>query len=250
MSNRSIIILSLLLAISVVWIKGQERIQRRTLNNVKVTVDNLPANWTLPEPWAPPRVNLTIQGPRTTVELPRTDVSNFRIDLSELTFSESGGPLIVLLRDNMFRTNLDPDDRSRVSVLDETINPRQIKLQVFSWNVDAPAPSAPPSEPNQIMIPLFKAEKDIPIETPTVGRPPEGYRVEDFYITPSSVRLTGSREALDQISSVSTQVLDLGAIPIDTQPIYLPLEIPTGTYDIRPSGNELRGVTVTVTFTQ
>ena len=250
MSNRSIIILSLLLAIGVVWIKGQERIQRRPLTNVKVTVDNIPASWSLPEPWAPPRVNLTIQGPRTTVELPRTDVSNFRIDLSELTFPESGDALIVLLRDNMFRTNLDPDDRVRISVLEDTIRPRQVKLQLFSWNVDAPFPSPPAPEANQVLIPLFKAEKDIPIMTPTVGRPPEGYKVEDFYITPSSIRLSGSREALDRISSVSTQVLDLGAIPVDTHPIYLPLEIPAETYDIQTAGSELRGVTVTVTFSQ
>ncbi|MDP8243104.1 MAG: YbbR-like domain-containing protein [Candidatus Hinthialibacter antarcticus] len=250
MTNRSIIILSLVLAVGVVWIKGQERIQRRPLTNVKVTVDNIPAGWMLPEPWAPPRVSLTIQGPRTTVELPRTDVSNFRIDLAELSFPESGDALIVLLRDSMFRTNLEPTDRARVSVLDETIKPRQVKIQVFSWNVDAPFPSPPEPEANQILIPLFKAEKDIPIKTPTVGKPPEGYKLEEFYVTPSSIRLTGPREALDRIGSVSTQVLDLGAIPVDTQPIYLPLEIPAGTYDIQTAGSELRGVTVTVTFSQ
>ncbi len=250
MSNRSILILSLLLAVGVVWIKGQERIQRRPMNNIQVTVDNLPTNWSLPELWAPPRVRLTIQGPRTTVELPRTDVSNFRIDLEELEFPETGDALIVLLSEDMFRTNLEPDDRAKVSVIEDTIKPRQVKLQVFSWNVDAPPPTPPTPETNQILIPLFKAEKDIPIETPTVGAPLDGYQIEDFFITPSSIRLTGSREALDRIGSVSTQVLDLGAIPVDTQPIYLPLEIPEGTYDIQPAGSELRGVTVTVTFSQ
>lgn len=249
MSNRAIFVLSLIIAVALVWIKGQERIQRRPLTNVPVTVENLPANWMLPEPWTPPRVGLILQGPRTSVEMARSDLSSFQIDLSEIAFPEADEPLNLLLRDDMFRTNLEADDRARVNVVEDSVRPRQVRLEFFAWNVEAAPPQPRPSEGAQISIPLYRVERVVPIDTPTIGSPPEGFSLNRLMVTPPELRLTGSRDALERIESVSTQTLDLSTVPVGTPPIYLPLEIPRGTYDIRPAGEEIRGVTVTLEFT-
>lgn len=239
-----------MLAIGLVYIKGQERIQRRTLTNIPVTIEHVPPNWTLPENWTPARASLAIQGPRNTIELVRSDQSSFRVDLSSVHFSENGDPVVLLLGNEMFRTPLEPGDRSRISVVEDSIRPRQVKIQVQPWEMTAPQSPPENSDSNQILIPLYRIEKVVKIVTPTQGTPPERFVLKSLSVSPPSIRLTGPRDALDRIESVSTQALILDLIPPDTPPIYLPLDIPSGPYDIHPADSNVHGVTVTLTYSE
>ncbi len=245
-SNLSLKLIALFLAIGMVWIKGQEKINHRSLTGVPVTVENLPSNIYLADPWIPPTVSVLLQGPRNALDLIRPDQSSFRIDLSKFSLPDVGSPLNVILTDEMFRTNLDPRDRLHVSVLEETVRPGPVTILISQWNVDERQSEPPQSESGKIIIPLYQVQKEVPIVVPRKGSPPKGLKVVDLKVDPESLLMTGERAALSNIQSVSTTMLDLNLVSSNPPPFFLPLQTMNKDFDIRPLRETIRGVTVTL----
>lgn len=249
MSNRNIAILALLLAIGILWIKGQERIVRRTLTNLPITYENLPANYRIPDFWTP-RTRAVIQGPRNTIELVRSDLSSFRLDLSNLDEMTTDFSASIILSDDMFRTNLESANRDRIQVLEETIQPRQVVIQVLSRELGTPEPALPKAEDNELLVPIYRLEKEIPVTVPRQGQPAQGYVIESLQAQPPRIRMTGSYEALTQTERLQTRTLDVSGMMPPTTPIHLPLESANPAYDIRPVDEAVTGVTVTVNLVE
>ena len=248
--NLGLKLVALLLAVGIVWIKAQEKITRRYIREgVQVTVENRPDNLLLPDPWIPPTALLTIQGPNNVVEFVRPDQCSFRLDLSKIEIPDDGTPVTVNLSDAYFRTNLDPINRQRISVPDETIHPRQVTLHVLPWDVKKTRPPVDKiaAGPNQLVIPLYRVEKRVPVEVPHQGTPPDDLILAGITVDPSEVTVTGKLEAVNKITSVSTTILDLSAITMDIPPIYLsPLQGLGRTYDVWPIKDSVRGATATI----
>jgi len=245
--NLGLKLVALLLAVGIVWIKALEKINYRNIREgVQVTVENRPDNLLLPDPWIPPTVLLTVQGPSNIVEFIRPDQSSFRIDLSKVEFPEDGSPVTVTLSDANFRANLDPSDRAKVSVVDESIRPRQIVIRILPWDVQKPRPAVESlaSSPNQKMIPLYRVEKRVPVEVPRYERPPEDLLLAGITVDPSQVLVTGKLEAVEQIKSVSTSILDLSSIYAEIPPMYLPFQGLGRNFDVWSFRENIRGGTV------
>lgn len=252
MSNRSLLIVSLLIAVALVWIKGQERILSRTLNNIQVTLVNMPDNFILPEAFILPRTRVDVQGPRNTVEMIRPDMTTFRIDMETFEELDDESSVNIILSREMFRTNLERADQQRVSVHEESIHPRQVTLQLIGMEIDQPRPEPPETPPNQLAIPIYRLEKEVDVVIPTTGSPARNYRLRENGVrpTPSRIRVTGRYETLASLESVSTRTLDLSGITPDHPAIHLPLESVGEAYDIRPVPSIISGVTVTLDLTE
>jgi len=245
-SNLGLKFAALLLAVGIVWMKGQDRINRRTLTDVPVTVENLPRFYYLPEAWLSPQVRVTLLGARNSLELIRPDLSSFRIDLSKIALPEDGSPLNVILTNEMFRTNLEPRDRARISIVDDSIMPSQAAITVAYWDLAESPPSFETTDPAKITIPLLRVQKLLTIEAPRMGTPPDGYDLKSIAIDPEKIAFTGDRAALSRIQSVSTVSLDMSMISPNTPPVFLPLERMEKGMDIHPVQENIRGVTVTL----
>jgi len=240
-------IVSFFLAVGIVWIKGQERIVPRTLFNIPVSVENLGENLVLPDNWLRPTAALTIQGPRNTIDL--ISESAFTIDLSKIDIPEDGSPLIVTLRSDMFRTNLmNPNDRLRISVNEDEIIPQQVAIHFLEWDIDKPPPNYKdiPDTANQLIIPVYQLVKHVPIVVPHRGALGEDFTLDRIISDPETVAVTGRREAIDRIKSVSTPLLDLNFFDEEQNPLSLPLTGLEGTYNVRLVNDAIRHVTVTV----
>lgn len=246
-SNYGAVIFSFFLAVGIVWIKGQERIDRRTLGNVPVNVDNLADNIILPESWLPPTASITVQGPKNTIEL--ISQYAFHIDFSKVDIPKDGFPAIVSLRSDMFRTNLlNPNDRLRITVDEESILPSQVAIHFLEWDIDHPRPNYRdiPEVSNQLAIPVYRIIKNIPITVPYKGSLQTDMTLDSITVDPQSLPITGRREAIDRIKSVSTPFLDLSFIGDNPKPVILPLTNVEETYNIRLVDERIRHVTATV----
>ncbi|MEW6235943.1 MAG: YbbR-like domain-containing protein [Candidatus Omnitrophota bacterium] len=245
-SNLGLKFAALLLAVGMVWLKGQDRINRRTLTDVPVTVENLPHFYYLPDRWISPQARVTILGARNSLELIRPDLSSFRIDLSKFAPPEDGSPLNVILTNEMFRTNLEPRDRARISILEDSIAPSQATISVAYWDLAETQPNFETADSAKIAIPLLRVRKLLAVEAPRMGTPPEGYDLKSLVIDPDKIAFTGDRAALSRIQSVSTVSLNMSLISPNTPPIFLPLERMEKGIDIHPAQENIRGVTVTL----
>src|SRR5690606_21466192 len=94
-SNTSLIIISFLCAVGLMWVKGQERLIRKVIQDVRITVENYPENMVLPDPWIPPTTTCAISGPRNIVEFLYSDQCSFRIDVSKYNLPEGDTGLPV-----------------------------------------------------------------------------------------------------------------------------------------------------------
>ncbi len=245
--NLGLKLFALLLAVGIIWIKAQEKIQRRTLSGVQIVVDNLPENIFLPpEPWIPPSVKVTIQGPKNTIEFVRPNQFSFHIDLSKISLPEAGSSVNVFLTKDMFKTNLFEEDRMRISVVDGSIFPSQVALQILPWELGQPRPSLThvDSSPNQRTIPLLLIEKSVPIVIPKYGNPPEEITLESLNPEPDEILVTGNMEAVQRIQSVSTAMLDLSMISTDTKPVFLQLQGLGRIFGVWPVKDNINGATV------
>ncbi|MBD3267807.1 hypothetical protein GF373_14145 [bacterium] len=247
-SNRGLKIIALFLAVLLVWIKGQERIGTRVLTNIQVIVDNLPKNMIFPVGWIPPTTSMTVHGPRNILDLIRSDLSNFRVDLTRFPFPDNEEEINLMLDGSMFKTNLEPGERDRISVIEETIKPRQVVLHILPWEIDREIPSLPKNErsANRINIPLYRLVKKAAIKVPTFGSPPQGYRLLRLEIDPNEIILTGSWESMERIHSVTTPALDLSGFTEEPSPVFHPLGKIKERINAKPVEEDLRGVTVTV----
>ncbi len=251
-SDFGILVFSFFLAVGLVYIKGQEKIQRRFLSNVQVTVENLPSNMLLPpEPWLPPTSTVQIQGPRNFVDYVRADQTSFRISYENLPYSIEDFPVTVLLTNEMFKTNLEPDDRSKITAVEESIRPRQVLIEAVVWNLNETIPDVSKftPEPNQLLIPILRVEKRIPVVVPREGQQPEGYQIKNIEIHPETIMITGRREAVDRIKSVSTTPLALEYLSTDEKPIILPLQ-GFEEMDVESVDDTIQNVTATVHLTR
>ena len=113
------------------WVKGQERLIRKVIQDVRITVENYPENMVLPDPWIPPTTTCAISGPRNIVEFLYSDQCSFRIDVSKYNLPEGDTGLPVNLTNDMFVTRLNTEEQNRISVLDKQISPSQVLLKVI-----------------------------------------------------------------------------------------------------------------------
>lgn len=250
-SNLGLLIISFLLAVGLVSIKGQEKINRRVISGVQVTVENLPANMMLPpDPWLTPTTTLSIQGPRNFIDFVRADKASFRIDYTNVPSPEVDAPVNILLTNEMFRTNLEPQDRAKISVIEQSVRPRQVVLKLIPWNIEQPLPdlSKHSVEGNHLLLPVLRIEKRVPVVVPQEGDLPEGFVVQSLSTEPETIKITGRRDAVDRIQSASTPPLALNYLSTDIQGpklLTLPLEdIPVE--DVSVVDETIRNVTVTV----
>ncbi len=243
-NNLELKLIALLLAVGLVWIKGQERINPLTLNDVSVMVENMPRNLYLPESWIPPEVSLTLHGPKNILELLRPEVTRFRIDLSKVKLPEPNEPVNLLLTEDMFQTNLEERDQLRISVVEASITPSQITLVIKPWNLEEEPPEVDVTNTDQVLIPLLRAQKHVEVIVPSRGVLTHDQELDEIVVDPPSIVMTGDRAALSRIESVSTEVLDLNLIEEDTPPFFLPIQ--EEGRDVRPVRDDIRGVTVTI----
>lgn len=246
-SNTGLLFVAFILAVGLVWIKGQEKINPRHLSGIQVTVENLPDNFLLPDPWIPPTTSLNILGPKNITELVRHDQTSFRIDISEFTIPKEDSPITIPLASEMFRTNLDPTDRTKISVVENSIWPRQAVIHVIPWNIsnERPRNIGVESEDNQLNIPLYRLEKNIPIIVP-IENLEEAKSLRVMW-DPEEIKLTGRREALDRIEAVTTIPLDLAELPPDHIDKSISIRF-DNIWDggVRPVSENVQGVTVTL----
>ncbi|MFB3786411.1 MAG: CdaR family protein [bacterium] len=252
-NDAGVLFLSVLLAVGLVWIKGQERIDRRTLNGIPISLENMPDNLVLPDTWVTPNTVVTVQGPRNTIDLIRQSQSGFYVDMSKIALSEGETPASVILTGEMFLTNMvDESDRSRISVVEESIVPRQLSFYLIPWDITQPQPSYENLEAgaNQLAVPLLRIEKNVQVTIPLQGDPPGVLKLNRVKIEPPEITITGPRQAVDKIKSVSTPLLDLEFISLDN-PLYLmPLPDLEHEFGVRPVEKSIRGVTVTLILTK
>lgn len=251
-SNTALLLFSFLMAIGIVWIKGQERIDRQNIHNVKIQIEKIPDNLMLPDEWIPPTATVSVQGPRNVIEWVSPSQSSFWVDLSTITL-DPNSTVNVLLTNEMFRVVLpDPDDRSRISVIEESIIPRQVSLTMLPWDIDSPQPEIQqnPSDLNSVTVPLLRIQKEIPIVVPTRGNPGSGLKVSSIQYDPRSIVVTGKREAVDRIKAVTTTVIDLNYFLSDAEPYYHSLPDLKQEYAVSPVDPTIRGVTVSITLSK
>ena len=244
--NLALKFFALLMAVSLVWIKAQERMTISALSGVHVTLDNRPNNLILPNPnWIPLPVNCSIKGPINIVKIVRQESCVFRIDLSKISLKDDSDPVTVDLTRDMFNTNLDADEENRITVMEESIQPRQASIRILPWNVEKerPAHDRLQDDFNQIVIPLLRVEKRVKVIVDSFGEPPAGAQRYQIKMDPESVLLTGPKEAIDRVESVSTSRLDLRWIKMD-RPFSLPLHGIGEGFDLRLVGANIHEVTV------
>jgi YbbR domain-containing protein len=228
------------------WVKGQERLIRKVIQDVRITVENYPENMVLPDPWIPPTTTCAISGPRNIVEFLYSDQCSFRIDVSKYNLPEGDTGLPVNLTNDMFVTRLNTEEQNRISVLDKQISPSQVLLKVIPWNIGTERPSTREisQASNQPVIPFFRLQKNIEVVVPTTGELPEGLSLGDIQVDPHEILVTGKRAALDLIESVSTPILMLNTLQND-QTLFLSLgRLPVE--GVQPVSSNIRGVTVTI----
>jgi YbbR domain-containing protein len=247
-SNRGLKIFALFLAIGIVWIKGQDRIDSRVLTNIQVVVENLPDNIIQPTSTIPPTTTAEVYGPRNIIELIRSDQSNFRIDLSLVPITLTTDKVNILLTDSMFKTSLDAEERSRIKVIEETLRPRQVELLVIPWFLDKERKPFSGSQrtPDVIQIPIYRLLKSAKVIVPLHGEPDQDFELSHLAIEPEEIVVTGKREAIELIQSVSTPPLDMTGLKETSPSIYLPLENIEERASAVLVDNTIRGVTVTI----
>ncbi|MGC9327148.1 MAG: hypothetical protein ACP5I1_05920 [Candidatus Hinthialibacter sp.] len=156
-SNNGLLFLSFLMAVGIVWIKGQERIDARTIGGIPVSVENLPSNLVLPERWNSPEATVMLQGPRNILEMIRSVQCGFFIPFSEQILPEKDEPRNLILNASMFRTSLDnQDDQVPISVLESSIHPRQASIYLLPWDITQEQPEYKHLlSPDVITIPIY-----------------------------------------------------------------------------------------------
>lgn len=246
-ANLTLKLVALLLALGIVFVKAQERISTRTIRNVSLHLENMPPNFRMADRWFSPMIQCRVYGPKNVIDAIQADSSSFHLDVSKLSLKNVPSNLSIQLTPEMFRTNLDIDLINQFWVDAESIQPQQIIIQTKSWNIDTPAPSplVQKNDPNQYEIALHRLEKHVPVHIPTFGNPPSQIQYTGYSVNPETLSFAGRREALEQIQSVSTVMLDLSGISDDMLPIYLPLDIPAQG-DAVPVDDSVREVTVTI----
>ncbi len=252
-SNSGILFLSFLMAVGIVWIKGQERIDRRVLSGIPISVEKIPQNLVLPDAWIPPTARVTLQGPRIAIDMMRSPQCGFFFSLAELDFPEDGSPQNVVLTESMFRTSkVDEADRNLISVDENSIHPRQVSLYVLPWDVsgDQPPYNNIPTSADIISLPLYRVQKTITINAPIMGGLSNGLKLQEMIVDPPEIVVTGSREAVERINSVSTAILDISLSTLKTPPQYMALPDLKVKYDVWPVDKSIRGVTVTLKLTK
>lgn len=250
MSNRSLVLVSLLLAIGIVYIKGQERIEERTLINLQVSIDNQAENILLPDTSLLPVVTVTVQGPSNLVGQILPANSLFRIDLEEFPPGTVQDPETIILTGSMLRTNLEAVDRSTIFVDEQSIRPRQVKLIVMPHEMGRPRQLPPESEDDIPVIPLYRVEKVVPVMVSSTNDPEPPYRVRSILVDPPSIRLTGAPDALASIDSLSTIQWDLAGVRPELNTAFLTLTGLADRTDVRPVGGRVLGVSATVILEQ
>jgi len=252
-SSSGILFLSFLMAVGIVWIKGQERIDRRVLNGIPISMEDIPENLVLPDAWIPPAARVTLQGPRIAIDMIRSPQCGFFVSLKEYDFSDDGTPRNVVLSESMFRTSMvDEADRSLITIDENSIHPRQVSLYMIPWNVSkdqSPYHNLPLSD-DVISLPLYRVQKSIPINAPIMGGLSNGLKLKEVIVDPPEILVTGSREAVDRIQSVSTAILDISLSTLKTPPQYMALPDLKVEYNVWPVKESIRGVTVTLKLTK
>lgn len=248
-SNRGLIVLSFFLAVGLVWMRGQERLDSRSFSHIKILIENLPKNLTFPKGWNLPTTTVTIYGPRKTLDLIRTDQSNFLLDVSQNPIQDDDEEVPYLLTDSMFKSNLEPAERQRIS-LDESIKQRRVILHILPWNIQEDPPVIQPANntANRIEIPVFRLEKRAKIVVPLQGKPAEGYELSLLDVTPKDILVTGPREVIDRVQSVSTTPLEINGLSESHPGLYLTLDALFPAKDVRLVDNTVTGVTVSFDF--
>jgi YbbR domain-containing protein len=246
-ANPMLKLVALFLALGIVFVKAQERISTRIIRNVTLHLENMPPNFRLADRWFSPMIQCRVYGPKNVIDAIRADSSSFHLDVNKLPLKNVPSNITLLLKPEMFRTNLDVDLMTQFWVDEESIQPQQIIIQIKSWNINTPAPSplVQKQDKSQYEIALHRLEKDVPVVIPTFGTPPAQIQYVGYTVNPESVSFAGRREALEQIQSVSTVTLDLSGISDDMLPIYLPLDLPLQG-DAVPVDETVREVTVTI----
>jgi hypothetical protein len=247
-SNGGLLFISFLMAVGIVWIKAQDRMDRRTLTGIPVSVENLPGNMVLPDSWTPPAANVLVRGPRRVLELISAAQCGFFIRFSPQTMPEKNSPQNVILTESMFRTSLmDDDDQKRIAVDETSIHPRQVSLYFLPWNVDQQRPDYDDiNSTDSLTIPIYLLQKKIHINAPVVGNLPGGLKLKDVVVDPPDLVITGPREAVDRIRSVSTATMDLSYISSQPPPQYMELPDMEEQFAVWPVEKTIRGVTVTL----
>ena len=180
----------------------------------------------------------------------RTDLSNFRVDVSQTQLLAQEKDNTILLTDKMFKSNLEPEERTKITIQEGSIKPWQVVIHVLPWVIegDKPAFASPERALNKIDIPLYKMEKKAKIIVPHVGEPIEGFVFSRLDPDPKEIVLTGKKEALERIESVTTSALDLSGLSENPLPIYLSLNQYFEKIDVKPVDENVRGITVTVSI--
>ncbi len=251
-SNSGLLFLAFLMAVGIVWIKGQERLDKRTLRGIPVSIESLPGNFVLPDPWNPPVVSVTLVGPKNVMEMIRPDQCRFIIPFSWKELSEDKPLQNVILNESMFRTSLvDESDQVRISVEKDSIHPVQASISIIPWEINQKQPGYEKADTvDSIVFPLYRIQKRVPIVTPHMGEPPNGLKLKEIIPDPSDILITGSREAVDRIQSITTTVLDLSYSTLQTPPQYMVLPELEEDFSVWPVAKTIRGVTVTLKLTK
>lgn len=246
-ANLSLKLIALFLALGIVFIKAQERISIRPIQNVRLQIENIPPNFRLADNWISPLIQLRVYGPKNVIDTIRPDMSTFTVDTGKLPLHTVPSNLTVLLTPELFRSNLDYDLNSQFWVDESSINPKQIIIQTQSWDINTPIPKANSTQQNggSYEMALYRIEKKVAIFVPTIGVPPSKIQFLGYKTNPETLTFAGRREALEQIQSVSTVTLDLSGITENTLPIFLPIELPAGS-EVEPVDASIREVTVTL----
>lgn len=252
-TNSGLLFLSFLMAVGIVWIKGQDRLDSRTLRGIPVSIEGLPSNLVLPDPWTPPTVSVKLLGPRNVImDFIRPDQCRFFIPFSWKELPEDNTPQTVILNQTMFRTGLvDESDRARISVEEETIQPIKASIVILPWDVTQERPRYDNLiTPDSATIPLYRIQKKVPIIAPTMSEPPNGLKLKEILIDPPEIQVTGPREAVDRIQAVSTAFLDLSYVSQQTPPQFMALPDLEEVFSVWPVAKTIRGVTVTLKLTR
>lgn len=248
-SNGGLLFISFLMAVGIVWIKAQDRMDRRTLTGIPVSVQNLPGNMVLPDSWTPPTANVLIRGPRRVLELIGPAQCSFFIPFSLQMTPEKNSPQNVILTESMFRTSLmDDEDQKRIAVDETSIHPRQVSLFFLPWDVERQRPDFDDLNNNtdSLTIPIYLLQKKIHVNAPVVGNLTGGLKLKDVIVDPPDIVITGPREAVDRIRSVSTAVMDLSYLSSQPPPQYMELPDMEEDFSVWPVEKTIRGVTVTL----
>ncbi|MBN2326252.1 MAG: YbbR-like domain-containing protein [Candidatus Omnitrophica bacterium] len=247
-SNGGLLFLSFLMAVGIVWIKGQERIDSRTVGGVPVSVENLPANLVLPERWSTPEATVTLQGPRNVLEMIRAVQCGFFIPFSDQILPEGDEPRNMILNASMFRTSMTNDDNQvPISVVETSIHPRQASIHLLPWDITQEQPEYKDLlSPDVITIPIYRVQKEVSVIAPVTGSPPNGLKFRDVVIDPPKILITGPKDAVARINSVSTDIFDLNYVLPQTPPQYMALPDLTKDFSVWPVEKNIRGVTVTI----